>query len=133
MTERTARCLCGETGISASGAPELVFACCCHDCQLRSGSSFAYSAFFPVDAVAMDGAFAAYTRQLESGRSETTHRCPTCGIEMWFTMEALPGRVGVPAGIFREAGFPPPGRIYFTSRRHHWLPLPESVTAMDRM
>lgn len=124
---RNARCLCGATEVVATGEPEMVTACCCHDCQLRSGSALAYSAFFPAATVTVAGDFSAYTHRFESGRHETAHRCTTCGTAMWFVMEAMPDHIGIPAGIFRDADFPPPDRLFFAARRHRWLTLPDGI------
>lgn len=133
MIERTVRCLCGATSIAARGAPAIVNACCCHDCQLRSGSAFAYSAFFPAAAVTVAGNFASYTHRFDSGRRETAHRCSTCGTAMWFVMDAIPDHIGVPAGIFQDSAFPAPQTLYFVSRRHDWLPLPAGIPTEDTL
>ncbi len=39
--------------------------------------------------------------------------------------------VGVPAGCFADGQFPVPTRLYWATRRHHWLTLPAGVEVLD--
>ena len=44
-------CLCGNVRFDAEGEPLRVGLCHCRYCQLRTGSAFGISVYFPEDAV----------------------------------------------------------------------------------
>jgi hypothetical protein len=125
--ERRAACLCGACTAATTPEPLLVTACACIDCQRRGRGAFGYSAFFPADSVATRGETQVHTHRFDSGRTETAHRCAVCGSPMWFTMEAMPGCIGLRASSFADPGFPPPAGFYFARSRHPWLMLPEGL------
>jgi hypothetical protein len=58
MTERTARCLCGQLTAVTRGEPARVLMCSCADCRAKSGSAFAVSTYWDE----ADMAFARPTR-----------------------------------------------------------------------
>lgn len=130
---RLARCSCGALSVLVAGPPVRINACSCLDCQRRSGSAFSYTAFFPEDAVRrIAGAAATYREARASGRWHDSMFCRDCGVAVFCRLEALPGVIGIAVGTFGEPGFAPPGAFYWTSRRPHWLPLPDGIAALDR-
>jgi hypothetical protein len=130
---REATCLCGACTATTTADPVLVTACSCIDCQRKGGSAFGYNAFFPEASVSTRGDTHAYTHRVDGGRSETTQRCAVCGSPMWFTMEALPGLIGLRVGSFAVPTFPPPDGFYFTRSKHHWLTLPPDLPQSETL
>ncbi|ODR98489.1 hypothetical protein AUC68_08665 [Methyloceanibacter methanicus] len=128
---RTAHCACGAMTVSTRGEPADVYLCSCLDCQRGTGSAFSYGALFPEPAVRMAGETRTYTHRAESGRSVVSWFCPTCGTTVAFRAEGLPGMVGVPAGCFADPGFAKPTKLFWASRRHHWLDLPDDIAPIE--
>ena len=66
----------------------------------------------------------------DSGRWLDNYFCPTCGNTVYTTGEISP-EIGISVGCFTDADFPAPKRMYWASRRHHWLKLPEEAEIME--
>jgi len=129
--ERAARCACGGLTVAACGEPLDVYLCSCKDCQRGTGSAFSYTALFPEPAVTIAGERQQYTQRGDSGRTIDSYFCPTCGTAVAFRAEGLPGTVGVPVGCFADTSFAPPSKLFWASRRHHWLELPDTIALID--
>jgi hypothetical protein len=123
MSERVAKCLCGNLTATAHGEPADVYACACADCQRKSGSAFSYAAIYPESAVSLAGEHKTWRRKGESGRFIDMCFCPSCGVSVFFRAKGMPGLIGIAAGCFADAGFARHARLYGASRRHHWLEL----------
>jgi hypothetical protein len=129
--EHVARCACGNLTVTARGEPVDVYLCSCTDCQRGSGSAFSYAALFPELAVSISGARQQYRQQGDSGRFVDGSFCPTCGTAVLFRAEGLPGTLGVAVGCFADPSFARPSKLFWASRRHHWLELPRSITLIE--
>lgn len=129
---RTASCACGAVRVSARGAPTVVNACSCFDCQKRSGSSFTYTGFFPNDMIAIEGEMRAYREVRAAGRWHEASFCIVCGVPIISRLEVFPTLTGVAAGCFSDADFDPPGGFYWAQRRHKWLAEPIGVRVVDQ-
>jgi hypothetical protein len=129
--ERTASCNCGGLSATVSGEPADVYACCCAACQRDTGSAFTYAALYPATAVAVNGEHKVWRRHGEAGRWIDNAFCPTCGGTVFFRMEAFPDTVGISVGCFADPGFARPDTVFWASRRHHWLTLPDGAEAME--
>jgi hypothetical protein len=131
-TTKTAACACGALKLTVSSEPKFTHACSCLDCQRRSGSAFSYTAFYGDSGVRIEGPSTAYRNATSAaGRWNEVHFCPTCGVQVFMRLEALPNMVCVPVGVFGDPGFPPPGKLYWASRRHHWLDLPDGIKKVE--
>jgi hypothetical protein len=130
-TERTASCACGELTAATRGEPVDVYLCSCLKCQRGTGSAFSYAALFPESAVSLTGESRQYLSTGDSGRAIKSAFCPTCGTAVAFRAEGLPGMIGVPVGCFADPGFAKPSKMFWASRRHHWLDLPEDIALID--
>jgi hypothetical protein len=128
---KTAACLCGSLKVTVAAAPRFAHACSCLDCQRRSGSAFSYSAFFEEGAARIEGRSRRWRRTSDAGRWHEAHFCETCGVTVFTRLEALPSMLCIPVGCFADPSFPTPGRLYWTSRRHHWLNLPDGIETVD--
>lgn len=131
MSERTASCSCGSLTVVARGKPADVYACSCADCQRKSGSAFTYAAIYSASAVTIAGEHRKWRRRGDSGRFIESGFCPTCGTNVFFRSEGLPGMVGVAVGCFAESSFAKPERLFWASRRHRWLDLGEVIAMLE--
>jgi hypothetical protein len=128
---KTAACTCGGLTLTASAAPQFVHACACLECQRSTGSAFSYSAFFPESAVKIAGPFKSFRRSSDAGRWNEANFCPTCGVNVFARLEALPNILCVPVGCFSDQDFPAPGNLYWDSKRHRWLDLPSGIGRIE--
>ena len=128
---KTASCLCGGLTATVSAPPKMTHACACLDCQRGTGSAFSYSAFFAEAAVQTRGELRSYRRTTDSGRWQETTFCPVCGVSVLTRLEALPGVIGVSVGCFADPGFEKPEKLWWASRRHHWLEPPHGLETAD--
>lgn len=130
-TERTASCACGGLTAATRGEPVDVYLCSCLKCQRGTGSAFSYAALFPESAVTLTGESRQYVSTGDSGRAIESAFCPTCGTAVAFRAEGLPGVIGVPVGCFADPEFAKPSKMFWASRQHHWLDLPEDIALID--
>lgn len=128
---KTAACPCGALTVTANAPPEAVHACSCTDCQRGSGSAFTYSAFFAKSALTVGGEVKVWRRVSQSGRWQDCSFCPTCGTTVFSELEALPGVVCVSVGCFADPEFAAPGKLYWSSRRHQWLDMPDGIELVE--
>ena len=130
---REAACACGDLKIRLRGDPAYVSSCCCHQCQRRSGSLFAVTAYFADHQVEKtEGAAISFHRIAESGNGLTFHFCPRCGYSVWWEAQARPGSVCVAGGAFADAGFPSPQRMIWTEYRHPWICTPDDLPVFPK-
>mgnify|MGYP001233858668 CR=1 FL=1 len=99
-------CACGSVRYRTTGAPTKTAACHCRYCQLRTGSAFGVSVYFPEERVELlQGALSEYSFQTESGRGFTTQFCPRCGTTLFWRLGLSEGAVGVAGGTFDPPSF----------------------------
>jgi hypothetical protein len=99
-------CLCGAARFRTKGEPVKSAVCHCRYCQVRTGSAFAVSTYFPNEKVELlQGALNSYSFQTESGRGFTTKFCPACATTVFWSVEVTPELTGVAAGTFDPPTF----------------------------
>lgn len=98
-------CQCGALRFRTTGQPVKAAVCHCRYCQTRTGSAFGVSAYFPRAAVQLSGEAKDYSFTTESGRSFTTHFCPTCGSNVLWSLGMSPELIGIAAGSFDPPSF----------------------------
>ena len=130
-TTRTAQCVCGQLSVAVKGEPSGVYACSCVSCQRASGSAFSYAAVYPKSAMTISGEHKAYRETANSGRWTEGHFCPTCGANVFSYIEIQPDVAAIAAGCFADATFAPPSALFWASRKHNWLKLPDSTKLLD--
>jgi len=128
---RIARCACGGLTATAGGEPAATHLCACHECQRRSGSAFSYAGVYPEDAVTVAGPSTRFRQTRDSGRWVELAFCPTCGVTVFWRVEAFPGMIGIQAGCFADADFPAPKRLFWASQRHRWLEPPAGMKVFE--
>jgi hypothetical protein len=128
---RQASCACGAVRVTAMGTPAVVNICACLDCQKRSASAFTYTAFFPNEAVQIEGETRSFRTIRAAGRWHEASFCPSCGVSLFSRLEVFPHLTGVSVGCFGDPAFDAPSGFYWASRRHHWLPASIGVKVLD--
>ncbi|WP_101926889.1 MULTISPECIES: GFA family protein [Luteimonas] len=131
MHIRHARCSCGGLAVHTEGEPVRVSVCHCLACQTRSGSAFAAQARFPAAHVTVEGAGREYVRVNDEGRVARFTFCPVCGVTVLYRLEAEPGQVAIPLGVFADPAFPPPTTSVYGMRQHGWVRLADEIAQYD--
>jgi hypothetical protein len=126
MTTRTARCCCGDCGITVEGEPVLNALCHCISCRRRTGSAFGWSSYFPDEkVVAKQGDFAVSAKDGPTGYAR--YFCARCGTTLcWKSFGFLPDGTGIAGGCFVDDPLPAPILSAQDKDRCTWLTLPES-------
>ena len=132
MAEHRARCQCGALMVEATQEPDLVVACNCVACQRRTGSPFGVSGFFLKSSITVSGDYKTWDRVAESGRNLTSHFCPLCGTNVFWTLDMRPDHVAVAAGCF-ETKLPEPARAIWTESKHDWVEFPDHWPQHEKM
>ena len=131
--ERTARCLCGELKIRVEGDPKLSLACNCLNCQRRTGSAFAVSAYFANEAVIeMSGNPKKFHGKSDDGNNATTAFCGNCGSTVYWSADIFTGLVGIAVGCFSDPNFPEPSAAVWNRSKHSWVMFPDHWHKMEK-
>jgi hypothetical protein len=124
LMQHTARCHCGALRAHVTGAPLRNSLCHCLACRRRTGAPVHWGAYFPPDAVRLEGESRAYTRAAESGARLTFRFCPTCGTNIFWRNDCTPDRVGIAAGCFAGLPFPEPTEAVRECQKLPWIETP---------
>lgn len=131
-------CVCGAVRYVVQRPPERVTICHCTWCQRRTGSAFGVEAVFKADAVELAGDTLRIYRHIsdESGRWLEQAFCSTCGANIGFTLEAVPGIRTIAAGTFDDPAWVTSDKYLF---RHvfmrsdrGWADVPDGVERYER-
>jgi hypothetical protein len=122
-----AQCSCGALTLALRGAPRLVVACHCLECQRRTGAPFSVGAFYAAEMVTISGTRKEFTRPAASGGKIHNYFCPDCGSTIYWQAENLPGLIGVAVGALSDHNCPAPTRSIFERSKHDWLHVDGAV------
>jgi hypothetical protein len=102
--ERTGGCVCGAVRFRTTADPSRITICHCKWCQRRTGTAFGTEVVYNSDEVEISGQEIRRYRHVsdESGRWLDIEFCATCGTNLGFTLEAVPGVRTLPAGAFDD-------------------------------
>ncbi|WP_205729241.1 GFA family protein [Ferrimonas aestuarii] len=128
---RKASCSCGQVTLFAEGEPSRISICHCSACQKRTGNVFATQARFEEAQIRVEGDVKSYCRQADSGNGVWFEFCPNCATTLCYRLQALPGVIGVPVGLFADSDFPAPQVSVYEARQHPWVRLPEQIEHID--
>lgn len=131
MAEHRAACQCGALTVEASAEPDFVVLCNCKACQMRTGAPFGVGAYFQRDALRVAGENRTWGRVAESGRRLENHFCPTCGTNLFWSLEMRPDHLGVALGCF-EGPLPAPSRAIWAEEAHDWVVLPDGMPVFPK-
>lgn len=125
--QRTATCACGQASITVQGDPLMHGVCHCTNCQRRTGSAFGISAYFARSSVlAQTGQTTVYAfHHVAQDHDQERHFCSRCGTTLFWTLTALPDRIGIAGGCFADAGLPEPSYSVTHRKKAAWLTLPQ--------
>jgi hypothetical protein len=122
-------CLCGAVRYRVTNAPMRTHVCHCTFCQRRTGSAFAFMAYFKQeDVVIIRGMLKAYEhRSDESNRLLRIEFCPSCGTAVSMTVELLPGTRGISGGTFDDPSWLKIERHIWTRSAQPWVVVPSGI------
>lgn len=121
MSDRIARCACGDLQVVLTGEPDVVVACHCLECQRRTGSVFGVGAYFPLASVTSSGPYRTYSRPGASGHALHFHFCERCGSTVFWHLDIRPHHIGVAVGALGDPDFRWPVRSVWEETRHSWV------------
>lgn len=128
-----ARCACGALTVTLpEDLTPAVVACHCTACQRRTGSPFGVGAYYPLSTLAIAGETKSWTRTTDSGGAFTTHFCPTCGSNVYWSTDKHPDAVGIAVGAVADPHFPAPIRSVWEETRHDWVDIPTATQHFPR-
>lgn len=127
------RCQCGDVSYEIHAEPVRVGQCCCADCRKASGTGHVTIAFFPSDAVTIEGALAGYDSVADSGNTVTRLFCPRCGSRMLIRNTGRPGLEGITVGTMDDAEAMKPQAAVFVSENYDWDLLDPDLPKFDEM
>ncbi|MDF1794344.1 MAG: GFA family protein [Thalassobaculaceae bacterium] len=131
LETRTARCGCGAVSVTVIGQPHEVYACGCLNCQRETGSVFTYTASYRGVVATVAGEVRLWRRTVDSGRWCENGFCPTCGTHVFSRSEFEADLIKIAVGCFADPDFQAPETLYYATRSHRWLGLPESTVQLD--
>ncbi len=126
-------CLCGKVSYRIYAEPVRTGQCHCEDCQKSTGTGHASNAFFPIDAVKIEGVTSSYTSVADNGAEVTRHFCPDCGSRLFGTNNAFTSIMGFAVGCMDDNSWYKPQAIVYHKRKPDWDCMDESVPAFDEM
>lgn len=135
MTDkRTGGCLCGAVRYTAQGAPVMVMACHCKNCQRQSGSALSIIAAFPREAVTIEGELTAYHDTGESGGAVIRKFCGTCGspVVSDIPQAQFAALLFVKTGTMDDPTGLTPTTHLWTASAQDWFAYPEGVPKVER-
>jgi hypothetical protein len=117
----SARCACGETGMTVHGRVLSMLLCSCLDCQKATGTGHSTVALVPASALAVEGEPKSFARTADSGATFTRHFCSECGTPLYGeSSRAAPLRM-IPAGFFAgDTDWFEPGQLIFARSQQAW-------------
>src|ERR1041384_8128459 len=121
-------CLCGAVRYRVEGEPVRSSVCSCTFCQRSTGSAFGFGAYFDEKQVTLEGRLSTYEhRSDETGRWLRVQFCPACGVQVTWTVEAMPGLRAIGVGTLDDPKSIKPMRFGWFRSAHPWLKPPEGV------
>ena len=130
-------CVCGGVRYVVHGDPERVTLCHCTWCQRRTGAAFGIEAVFCEDRVELAADMLRTYRHVSdgSGRWLDQQFCATCGANIGFTLEAVPGIRTIAAGTFDDPSWIDAethrSRHVFVRSARRWCAIPEGIETYE--
>jgi hypothetical protein len=127
-------CLCGAVRYRVTDAPARTTVCHCTFCQRRTGSAFAFMAYFKQEHVEIiSRTLKTYEhRSDESNRSLRIDFCPNCGTTVAMTVETLPGKRGIAGGTFDDPSWLQVQRHTWLRSAQPWIVVPPGVEQFEK-
>ena len=124
-------CLCGAVRYASSAAPIIEGNCHCRDCQKASGSAYAPTLFFPVQAVTINGDAKFFESIGGSGQPIRRGFCPNCGSQLFGLPLVREDMIGIRAGSLDDTSAYHPQAEIFTSHAAPWDSMSDATAKFD--
>ena len=129
----TGKCLCGDVSYKINSEPLRMAQCHCEHCQRSTGTGHMSLAFFPRDAVIINGKTNSYTAIADNGGEVTRHFCPKCGSRLFGTNNVLTTMISVAIGCIDEKSWFQPQAIVYHKRKEAWDFIDETLPKFEEM
>ncbi len=118
-------CQCGHIRYRIAGAPLVLYACHCTECQRQSASAFGLSMAVQRDALTVPWDLCqTWSRRGASGREVVCRCCPRCGARLFHEPRRNPAIVNVKPGSLDDRDWIRPIGHLWTSSKQPWVPIP---------
>ena len=126
-------CRCGGIRYEVSAEPVFAGHCHCRDCQYASGGPFATVLGVPKAAFSLlQGAYAEYEIEAESGNHVSRKFCPTCGTPLFSELKANPEFWIVKAGTLDDPSWLAPTMQIWCDSAQPWAPMAEDLPTFGK-
>ncbi|MEM9938205.1 MAG: GFA family protein [Pseudomonadota bacterium] len=122
------QCLCGSVRYECDDPTELML-CHCKDCQRATGSAYAPIAMVPEATFRLTGETKSYAVKGTNGMAVNRHFCPTCGGQMFSTIDEVPGLIIVKTGTADNLPDIPVSAVFWTDSAPHFADVPAGAAA----
>ena len=127
----TGGCACKAVRFSLTGAPRLVYACHCHDCQARSGSAFSLTVVVETAHLELTGPVETLTSTQSAGRELVRRRCSACGGAVASLAGVAPDYSSLRGGTFDDTSWMVPVAQAFVESAISWAVIPGVPAVAD--
>jgi len=103
-TTHAGGCQCGAVRYTVTSTPQVVIACHCPTCRLRTGALYGVGVYFREEDVSFNGAeMGAFEFHSDtSGRWIRNEFCSRCATAVTWTLEMRPGMRAIAGGTFDD-------------------------------
>ncbi len=108
LDSHTGGCWCGLVRYESYGEPTYAGICHCRYCQLRTGSAFGVSIYFPDELLKIlkgDQHLKSYKMKNNSDRDFEIRFCTNCGTSLFWKVESREGMTAIAGGTFDPPTF----------------------------
>lgn len=117
-------CICGAVTYSARGRPNRTYACHCHECQKRSGSSFAILLPVAKASFKVEGETIAIDQEEANGVVAKLHICSKCMTRIYTVNPIWTDLIVLRGGTLSDTSNIDPAFHIWTESRQSWFTLP---------
>lgn len=125
--EITGGCPCGALRYRAAYHGFVPYACHCHSCQRRQGTSFALNQQVLLAGFVAEGEVLVSEVEGHGGARVAHHACPRCLTRVWTVNDQRPEVATIRTGTRDDSPDLVPAFHIWTSRMQPWIALPEGA------
>ncbi|MGK7871102.1 GFA family protein [Falsiroseomonas sp. E2-1-a20] len=125
--EKVAKCMCGQFRSVVNGELRSVAMCHCLAFKRRSGSAFAYNAFYQTSDVRLERTYKIHQGEGQQRHEIERHFCPEFGTTVYSRTAKFPGICNIPASALADPTFPTPLVSLFEESNHAWFVPPPGI------
>jgi hypothetical protein len=129
----TGRCLCGAVRYSVKpGFRFKPYACHCHDCQRRTGSSFGIQLGVMAADFSVDGDLVEGSHVQPSGAVAGIFACAKCLSRIYTTNNLRLGVINLRAGTLDNSPQLSPASHFWVSQKQPWIAIPDDIPVLEK-